>query len=442
MPRRRGAPSLPRLTWDGRCDPSEVAAADLSRLEEVYPGGPGSPSERRLIQGDNLPVMAGLLAEYGNRFDLIYADPPFLTGKAFRARVGRGEDSRKPLGWQTADGYSDEWGSPAAYLAMLEPRLRLMHRLLSPCGSLYVHLDWHASAYARLLLDEIFGPDRLLNEVAWIYHGPSPVQRAFNRKHDTLLIYTKSDAYTFNANAVRQPYDAATVRTFAGSVRAGFGKVPNLERGKVPEDWWYFPVVARLHHERTGYPTQKPEALLTRVIAASSPAGGLVGDFFCGSGTTLAAAERLGRSWIGCDTHPLAISTTHRRLLLLDSCRPFALETAGRSASQELEISASIERQAGGVGVRLLGARAAPGEAADLDQLELWEIDWSHDGRLFRSRAQAARRWRSPALPDRLTCSQPSLLGKWVAVRAHDRLGRVGSTVLETWKAPEPAGRE
>lgn len=430
MPRRRGAPPVPRLTWDGRCDPQEVAAAVLSPLAEVFPGGAGFPSERQLILGDNLAVMASLLPADENRFDLIYADPPFLTGKAYRARVGRGEDSRAPLGWQTADGYSDQWASPAAYLAMLEPRLRAMHRLLSPSGSLYLHLDWHASAYARLLLDEIFGQDRLLNEIAWVYHGPSPVQRAFNRKHDTLLVYTKSDAYTFNAEAVRQPYDPATVRTFSGSARAGFGKVPDLERGKVPEDWWYFPVVARLHHERTGYPTQKPEALLTRVIAASSPPGGLVGDFFCGSGTALIAAERLGRSWIGCDAHPLAFGVTHRRLLLHGSCRPYLLETSLQESVNGLEVCASLERDCSGMAIHLQGVRTRSSDAPDREPIEVWEVDWDYDGCLFRSRAQAARAWRSPTLADQLTCRQLSPAGNKVAVRAYDRLGRVGTAVM------------
>ncbi len=431
MPRRRAAPPVPRLTWDGRCDPQEVAAAALSPLAEVFPGGAGSPSERRLILGDNLAVMASLLPAHENRFDLIYADPPFLTGKAFRARVGRGEDSRSPLGWHTTDGYSDQWDSPTAYLAMLEPRLRLMHSLLSPTGSLYLHLDWHASAYARLLLDEIFGPDRLLNEIAWIYHGPSPVQRAFNRKHDTLLVYTKSDAYTFNADAVRLPYAPATVRTFSGSARAGFGKMPDLERGKVPEDWWYFPVVARLHHERTGYPTQKPEALLTRVIAASSAAGGLVGDFFCGSGTALIAAERLGRSWIGCDAHPLAFSVAHRRLLLQGGFRPYLLETSLPDPASALEVCASLERSGPDLAVILDGVRSSSSEAPDREPVEIWEADWDFDGRLFRSRTQAARAWRSPALADRLTCDQPSSHGSKVAVRAYDRSGRIGMAVLE-----------
>jgi DNA modification methylase len=376
-------------------------------------------------------VMASLLPAHENRFDLIYADPPFLTGKAFRARIGRGEDSRAPFRWNTVDGYSDRWASPVAYLSMLEPRLRLMYRLLSPTGSLYLHLDWHASAYARMLLDEIFGPDRLLNEIAWVYHGPSPIQRAFSRKHDTLLIYTKSDEYTFNADAVRQPYDPATVRTFSSSARAGFGKVPDLERGKVPEDWWYFPVVARLHHERTGYPTQKPEALLTRVIAASSPAGGLVGDFFCGSGTALIAAEQLGRSWIGCDAHPLAFSVAHRRLLLQGSCRPYLLEEASPDTNPGLEVCASLERDGPGMAVQLLGVRTRSGDPPDREPVEVWEADWDFDGCLFRSQTQAARAWRSPVLANRLTCRQSPRAGKKVAVRACDRLGRVGTAVLE-----------
>ena len=432
MTRRRGDLPQPRLIWDGRSDPTEIAAAVVYPQAEVYPGGAsGSPAERRLIQGDNLGVMASLLPAYEGRFDLIYADPPFLTGKAFRARVGRGEDSRSPLGWETIDGYTDHWESPSAYLSMLEPRLRLMHRLLSPAGSLCLHLDWHASAFARLLLDEIFGPERLLNEIAWVYHGPSPIQRAFNRKHDTLLVYTKTDAYTFNADAVRTPYDPATLRTFAGSPRAGFGKVPDLERGKVPEDWWYFPVVARLHHERTGYPTQKPEALLTRVIAASSPPGGLVGDFFCGSGTTLVAAERLGRAWVGCDAHPLACHVAHHRLLLDSECRPYLLESSSPDAGSELQVFAILERSGLEAAVRLESVRAATGDLADREAVEVWEVDWDYDGLLFRSRSQAARAWRSPELPDRLPRREADSLGRSVAVRAVDRNGRVGITILK-----------
>jgi len=120
------------------------------------------------------------------------------------------------------------------YLDMLYPRLMLMHSLLAPTGTLYLHLDWHANAYARLLLDEIFGTDRLLNEIIWTYHGPSPIKSAFNRKHDTILAYTKTKNYIFNVDEIREPYNPNTIKTFRSSKKAGFGKVPNLERGKVP----------------------------------------------------------------------------------------------------------------------------------------------------------------------------------------------------------------
>ena len=209
-------------------------------------------------------------------------------------------------------------------------------------GTLYLHADWHASHYLRLLLDELFGSERLLNEIAWVYHGPSPVRRAFNRKHDTILVYAKSAEYAFNADAVRVPYDASTVQTFASSRKAGFGKAPDLARGQVPEDW-YFPVVARLHGERTGYPTQKPEALVERVVKASSNEGDVVADFFCGSGTLPVVAERLRRRWLACDASSRAIHTTTKRLLDTPGCAPFEVWSA--AAHQQHDAQAEIDFQ-------------------------------------------------------------------------------------------------
>ncbi len=419
----------PRLVWDGRDDRTPVVAAVLHPVLEVRPGGAAGRPTRRLIEGDNLGVMGALLPAFEGRFDLIYADPPFLTGRTFRARIGRKEDSRRPASWDTAAGYGDRWDSPADYLSMLEARLRLMHRLLAPTGTLYLHLDWHASAYARVLLDEIFGPDRLLNEIAWVYHGPSPILSAFNRKHDTLLAYTKSAGYTFNSTAVRVPYDPETVRTFRSSAKAGFGKIPDLQRGKVPEDWWYFPVVARLHGERTGYPTQKPEALLERIVLASSPPGGLVGDFFSGSGTTLACAERLGREWIGCDAHPLAIHVAHRRLLLQEGCRPYRVESAAPEPPS-LKPVAAVERQGSQVAVRLDGLLPRGRRTPSLEDVDFWEVDWDYTGGVFHSRSQAIRPWRSSELESRLERRLSSRRRRRIAVRVVARDGRIGLLTL------------
>ena len=379
------------LQWAGKslepADPIGLRQTDL-----VLPTGGGSLARpNRLILGDSLGVMATLLPKFEGQVDLIYADPPFHSGKTYRARTGRAEDSRRPSAWQTTSGFEDAWTGLPEYLNMLYPRLVLMHRLLAETGTLYLHLDWHAGAYGRVLLDEIFGPERLLNEIIWVYHGPSPIRSGFKRKHDTIYVYTKSKAYTFNADAVRTPYNPATTKTFASSLKAGFGKRPDLARGKVPEDWWYFPVVARLHGERTGYPTQKPEALLERIVAASSQAGGLVADFFCGAGTTAVVADRLDRRWLACDISRLAIGTTRRRLLLQPAGRSFGVwEDPSIPVGPVVKPRMRVRVTGRQVQARLIGV----GDS-DTEGLTGFEVDWDYDDRLFRSRSQSVRRWRS-----------------------------------------------
>jgi site-specific DNA-methyltransferase (adenine-specific) len=379
---------MPTLHWDSKATPEPVPG-ELAVDSIAFPQGAGYPSsdpDSHLILGDNLAVMSALLPEYQNRIDLIYADPPFFTNRRYPARIGRNEDSRKPKEWLLGEGYPDHWPDIDSYLNMLYPRLALMHRLLSPQGTLYLHLDWHANAYARLLLDEIFGSDRLLNEIIWVYHGPSPIRSAFNRKHDTILVYTKSKDYTFNVDAVRQPYDPNTVKTFGSSPKAGFGKVPDLERGKVPEDWWYFPVVARLHSERTGYPTQKPFALLERIILASSNPGDLVADFFCGSGTTPTAAAQLDRRFLASDNAWRSIHTTRSRLVRLPA-PAFSLQRDIHSRPQPLY---QTEDQPA---ARRIGDTIFLN--CDPASLDYWEIDPAWDGNVFRSAAQAFRKPRS-----------------------------------------------
>lgn len=376
---------MPYLNWASKTPPEPVPGF-LIDDSLVYPDSAAEQDgipEDRLIYGDNLAIMSALLADYEGRVDLIYADPPFFTNRRYPARIGRNEDSRRPQDWQLAEGYPDDWQDMDSYLDMLYPRLALMHRLLAPTGTFYLHLDWHANHYARLLLDEIFGPDQLLNEIIWAYHGPSPIRSAFNRKHDTILAYTKSKNYTFNVDDVREPYNPNTVKTFESSAKAGFGKVPNLARGKVPEDWWYFPVVARLHSERTGYPTQKPEALLERIILASSQPNDLVADFFCGSGTTPAVAARLGRRFIASDVTWRAVHTTRSRLVA-QSAGGFRLQ---REQHQTQLTNANVEQEF--TPVLIDGYVTLPKEQAE--RLDYWEIDPAWDRRIFHSRAQAVR---------------------------------------------------
>jgi DNA modification methylase len=390
---------MPLLTWESKKS-YQPMEAELVLDSVVYPKGnqyPGSLPQDQVILGDNLAVMSALLPEYERQIDLIYADPPFYTNRSYPARVGRDEDSRRPQDWQLADGYPDHWPNIEAYLDMLYPRLQLMHRLLAPHGTLYLHLDWHADHYARLLLDEIFGPERLLNEIIWVYHGPSPIRTAFNRKHDTILAYTKSPKYTFNVDEVREPYNPNTIKTFASSPKAGFGKVPDLERGKVPEDWWYFPVVARLHNERTGYPTQKPQALIERLILASSNPGDLVADFFCGAGTTPLVASQHDRRFIASDISWRAIHTTRSRLIS-GSVQPFNLK---------IETSLELERYPGEVNDIQLSDTSIHLKPDLLEELDFWEVDPNWDGQVFRSAAQALRPLKKGAIAGQLDLAQP-----------------------------------
>ena len=420
---RTGQPAVPRRVTQHRRAPAEARPAVLRLDAEARPSRRAGV-RGRLVYGENLGVMQALLPELDGRLDLIYADPPFNTGRAYPVRLGRGEDSRRPDTWKQAPAYHDRWLGPDAYLDMLGPRLELMHRLLSTNGTLYLHLDWRSSARARILLDEIFGPDRLLNEIVWLYHGPSPIRSAFKRKHDTILVYTKSDRYIFNADAVRVPYDDATIKAFASSRRAGFGKRPRLARGKVPEDWWYFPVVARLHKERSGFPTQKPFALLDRIVRASSRRGGLVADFFCGSGTTASAAAAAGRRWLACDDSPAAIATTYRRLLLEEAGQRFQVWTTGDplplggtprlhwtldGRNLEIALASTSLRRAG---------------AAGESEINLWEVDWEA-GDVFVSRERAVRPWRSERLETRLYHRYQRAGRYRVRVRAWDGRGRL-----------------
>ncbi len=415
---------MPTLHWVKKTPPS-IPDSSLELDTIVYPQGVGYLSqapENQLILGDNLLAMSGLLPELRGKINLIYADPPFFTNRHYPMRIGRGEDSRRPQEWLLDEGYPDHWPDIDAYLDMLYPRLKLMHDLLADSGTLYLHLDWHANAYARLLLDEIFGANRLLNEIVWVYHGPSPIRSAFNRKHDTILVYTKGDQYTFNVDQVRQAYDPTTVKTFASSPKAGFGKVPDLERGKVPEDWWYFPVVARMHRERCGYPTQKPEALLERIILASSNPGDWVADFFCGSGTAAIVSGRHARKFIAGDVSQRAIHTTRSRLVE-------AKAPAFRMRSTPDIHTMRDDRQLADVLQLRREERLIHLAADQLTNIDYWEADFAWDGKVFRSTWQAVRPRGKGLITDRLEIP-PDTHGLPICVRVVDIHGRMCQVIL------------
>lgn len=253
---------------------------------------------------------------------MIYIDPPFDVGADFSMNIEIGEESftKKPSVIEEI-AYRDTWGKGAdSFIAMIYERLKLMHGLLADDGSIYVHCDYRVNSMMRLVLDEVFGKDRIVNEIIWCTTGASRVDRNFPRKHDTILFYSKSENYTFNKNDVRIPYAEGSLdranRNVVATGGMNFEKIELNESGKVPEDFWVdIQRAARYPGENVGYPTQKSFKLLERIIKVSSNEGDLVADFFCGSGTTLAVAEKLGRKWIGSDLGRFSIHTTRKRMI-------------------------------------------------------------------------------------------------------------------------------
>jgi DNA modification methylase len=260
-------------------------------------------------QADCLNFMAGLP---DGACDLIYVDPPFDTDRPFGDTVPTSPRDAHPASPGAAAARS-----LADYLAFLRPRLAEMRRLLSTRGSLFVHLDWRCVHYVRVMLDELFGEHCFLNEIIWHYRSGGRPGRWLQRKHDTILYYVRSPGeHTFHVQR-----DGA-YRTDGLKVDEAGRPYKNTQRGKLyfhadgpaMTDVWDVPFLSTVSNERTGYPTQKPEALLERVVRIASNPGDLVADFFCGSGTTLAVAQRLGRRWLGCDVSDRAVEIARARL--------------------------------------------------------------------------------------------------------------------------------
>lgn len=285
----------------------------------------------KLIWGDNKLILSSLKngpmreeVEAQGGIKLIYIDPPFDVGADFSMDVEVGENifTKKPNVLEEI-AYRDTWGRGAdSFISMIYERLVLMRDLLAEDGSIYVHCDWRVSGYIRLILDMIFGKKNIRNEIIWCFTGPgSPGMRQFNRKHNTVFWFSKSDSqWVFNDLAIRVDHSEKTADNFkTGLVGSGFvGDNYDLPTGKVPESWWQMAIAQRFPidgNKRTGYPTEKPIQLLDRIIKTSSNKGDLVADFFCGSGTTAAVAEKLGRKWIAADLGKFAIHTTRKRMI-------------------------------------------------------------------------------------------------------------------------------
>jgi adenine-specific DNA-methyltransferase len=373
-----------------------VTLFDYWQAEEEHMADAGDGWRNKLIWGDNLYVMGSLLEHFAGKVDLIYIDPPFATGADFSVTttIG-GERFEKQQSIIEEKAYRDTWGQGIdSYMHIMYARLKLVYELLSDTGSLYLHCDWHIGPYLRIALDEIFGRNNLQNEIVWRRTTARSDSKTYNHVHDVVFLYTKSpDRFIWNRQftdydpeQVSKQYrpEEETGRLFqpitliVPGVRSGSSGKP--WRGIDPTargDHWKYPVekleeldlegciywpptgeIPRLKQyldempgmplqsiwtdillssnaaERTGYATQKPEALLERIVRSSSNDGHLVADFFCGSGTAMAVAEKLGRRWIGCDMSRFAVHVTRKRLMDIPNCRPFEILNLGQYERQ------------------------------------------------------------------------------------------------------------
>jgi adenine-specific DNA-methyltransferase len=313
-----------------RIKEDEARLGNIFKSKADYPENYPKDWKNKLIWGDNKIVMESLLKgdkssgipPLAGKINLIYIDPPFFTGADFsvKAVVGNEEVEKEPSVIEQR-AYIDTWSQGiASYLKYMHERLVLMRELLADNGSIYVHLDWHAGHYIKVLMDEIFGYENFRNEITWHYFMGGKSPDMFGRKHDIILWYSKSDQWTFNRLKYKRRLDyipglqsksstGKDVEETTGQDEIGWYSIVSMD------DVWDISGVFNMGKEYLAFGTQKPEELLRRIILASSNHGDIVADFFCGSGTTGAVAEKLGRRWIMSDLSKFAIQVTRKRLL-------------------------------------------------------------------------------------------------------------------------------
>lgn len=361
------------LLWEGKNNKFNesnlsfeiVETLDIPKniLKDNYPKNYPVDWKNILIWGDNRLIMSSLKNQgFSKKIDLIYIDPPFFTGSDFtvRTKLNDGKIEKEPSVIEERS-YKDSWsGGISSYLEYMYRRLILMRELLADNGSIYVHLDWHIGHYIKVMMDEIFGEKNFINEIVWFYKGGAltGVKKSYPKKHDIILFYSKTQNYTFNqpkSDEISEQMIKRWGQYFDEKNRIRFGQIkreketykrlvrkfikkhqrePNdddiaweIEGSLIRDVWDDIPEIRQSERyiESMGYATQKPEALLKRIILCSSNPGDIVADFFCGSGTTLAVSEKLGRRWIGSDLSKFAIHITKKRLLDIQNSKDLTL---------------------------------------------------------------------------------------------------------------------
>lgn len=374
--------------------------------DEVYGDLEDKECLSKICAGDNLAYMEYLLKKRNmqGKIQLIYVDPPFFSNSKYRASVRLESEKLGTSPVIKTGAYDDRWeDSIKQYLTMLTVRFYMMRELLSDTGCIWVHLDWHGAHYVKMLLDEIFGEENFINEVAWVYKSGGSSKRSFAKKHDTLLFYGKTKKYKFNPmkeksyNRGFKPYHFKGVKEYCDET--GWYTLINMK------DVWNMDMVGRTSKERTGYATQKPEKLLERIVAACSDDGDICADFFAGSGTLGAVCSKMGRPWIMCDEGTVAVASQIKRIMprMKDAAKAFAVvrcydsDEEGNPQRPEDKGFVSVDCEMGVLKIseykpdvfslskedEEIAAKYAADDGGSL--VNFWSIDGCYDGEVHRS---------------------------------------------------------
>ena len=447
-----------RLVWQGKNTDTALKSPVLKREREyifanlldtqelfaqiVGPAAASTEISGRLIQGNNQEVLKLLQDEgYEEKIDLIYIDPPYLSESKYSSRIKLGDKDNyqvferlvfKDEGEESLDSYLDE----------LYRCLQLMKVLLSSRGSIFVHLDWHVSHYVRVILDEVFGSQNFINEIVWCYGGGSGTRRHFHRKHDLIFWYSRSEDYIFNPQY--RPYSSKTIQRGLTRVK---GDKYNLHReGALMQDWWsdINKILSPTAYENLKFPTQKPIALLKRIIATASYPDSLVADFYSGSGTTAAACEEMGRQWIVCDNNTIATNTTIQRLVKIQA-RPFVYDMVNSKHQEQGNLEVKVvtgvhSEKYRRVDIEIVSYSIVNQSIEALDSqisfkslIEFWEIDPDYEEKGFCSQVQVVRekvQW-DDSLPVVASILIPYRESGSIAVKVYDILGNSTTKIFQ-----------
>ena len=380
----------------------EINCADFANAPELEEN-----DTNIMAFGDNAAFMKYLINKKGmsGKINLIYIDPPFFSKAAYDAVINLKSPDGKEKCSAKYFAYDDIWqGDMAEYLKMLCSRLFLMKELLTEDGTIWVHLDWHVVHYVKVFMDEIFGEDNFINEIIWHYKSGGSGKRHFSRKHDTILVYSKSKKYYFSPDKEKsynrgfKPYRFKGVKEYKDEL--GWYTMVTMK------DVWNVDMVGRTSSERTGYATQKPEALIERIISGATKEGDICADFFCGSGTLAATADRMGRKWISCDGSPLAVSASLKRvqghnvpIRVFENTDNEKIRHLGHAVieTKRCEVAGSdkelikiilkdysIDKIPEKVDKKGRESLKSMYESYPLQFIEYWSVDFCYDGKIFR----------------------------------------------------------